>query len=51
MFASDHSLGDFTSVVRLLKRSANMGPSSDTSTFKTLGCSSSGPKPFEGFKP
>ena len=33
------------------KRWANIGPSSDVSSFKTLGCSSSGPKAFEGFKP
>ena len=28
-----------------------MGPSSDAKSFKTLGCSSSVPKAFEGFKP
>ena len=33
------------------KRWANIGPSSDVRSFKTLGCRSSGPKAFEGFKP
>ena len=34
-----------------LDRSANIGPNSDASSFKTLGCNSTGPKAFEGFKP
>ena len=29
----------------------NTGSNSDASSFKHLGCSSSGPKAFDGFKP
>ena len=32
-------------------RLANIGPNSDANSLKVLGCSSSGPKAFEGFKP
>ena len=51
MLASDHSLGISPVSIDCWNRLANIGPNSDASSFKTLVCSSSGPKAFEGFKP
>ena len=51
IFARDHSFGISPVSINCWKRSANTGPNSVASSFRTLGWSSSGPKALEGFKP
>ena len=51
ILARDHSLGISPVSIDCWKRWANTGPDSITSSFRTLGWSSSGPKALDGFRP
>ena len=51
MFASHHSIGISPVSIDCCKRCANIGTNLAANSYRTLECSSSSPKAFEGFKP